>query len=284
MGCTSSSAAAPGSNRPSRAVNTTTVPVQRPGVVSRPLVSTRNYRHGSPITPRDLQVMRENFWSTRTEGNPQMWHNIRSVAEALAANDVVLANAILEASEIVSPSGTMDTLYDERGAQYKVPIYCTSNPVELVGESPGAGVTPTLNDGNYTNNNTNSSSSNSNINNNSTSLPVATVASVSATGDRSSPVKATSVRAVDGKPLNLKIRINPGDLNLQVAASSGHSIGDLKKLIVQQSLQSPTPMPKIDEDRQRILFMGKELQNNQILSAVGFDEQKVVQVFMRPQR
>ena len=40
--------------------------------------------------------MRENFWSTRTEGNPQMWHNIRSVAEALAANDVVLANAILE--------------------------------------------------------------------------------------------------------------------------------------------------------------------------------------------
>lgn len=43
--------------------------------------------------------MRDSFWASRTEGNPQMWQNIRSVAEALAADDLMLANAILEVSE-----------------------------------------------------------------------------------------------------------------------------------------------------------------------------------------
>ena len=40
--------------------------------------------------------MRESFWSSRTEGNTHMWQNIRSIAEALASNDLMLANAILE--------------------------------------------------------------------------------------------------------------------------------------------------------------------------------------------
>jgi hypothetical protein len=47
-------------------------------------------------TQRELRDMRETFWATRTEGNPQMWQNIRSVAEASASGDLVLANAILE--------------------------------------------------------------------------------------------------------------------------------------------------------------------------------------------
>lgn len=109
----------------------------------------------------------------------------------------------------------MDTLFDERGAQYKVPIYCTSNPVELVGESPGGGVTPSLNGNDYTtpssnNNSMNNLNSSSSLNNYNQSPSVPTAVSVSAESNRSSPVKATSVKVVDGKPLNLKIRINPG--------------------------------------------------------------------------
>lgn len=94
-------------------------------MVSRPLVATRNFRHGAQITQvrqnypsralqyrliamdnmpdyfsfvtqRELHNMRETFWSTRTEGSPQMWQNIRSAAEASAAGDLMLANAILE--------------------------------------------------------------------------------------------------------------------------------------------------------------------------------------------
>lgn len=40
--------------------------------------------------------LREDFWSSRVEGNVHMWQNIRSAAEALASDDVMLANAILE--------------------------------------------------------------------------------------------------------------------------------------------------------------------------------------------
>jgi len=39
---------------------------------------------------------RENFWSSRVEGNVHMWQNILSAAEALASDDLMLANAILE--------------------------------------------------------------------------------------------------------------------------------------------------------------------------------------------
>jgi hypothetical protein len=48
--------------------------------------------------------MRNTFWDTRVEGSTQMWQNIRSAAEALAANDVPLANAILEVSDALQLS------------------------------------------------------------------------------------------------------------------------------------------------------------------------------------
>jgi hypothetical protein len=78
----------------------------------------------------------------------------------------------------------MDTLYDERGAQYKIPVYCFSNPVELCGDSPNS--------------------------------PSPAVATPAKSADGSSPVRGDSLSNAapkgDGKPLNLKIRINPGTL------------------------------------------------------------------------
>jgi hypothetical protein len=53
---------------------------------------------------RELNSMRNTFWDTRVEGSTQMWQNIRSAAEALAANDVPLANAILEVSDALQLS------------------------------------------------------------------------------------------------------------------------------------------------------------------------------------
>ena len=44
--------------------------------------------------------MRNEFWNTRTEGSTMMWQNIRSVAEALIADDLMLANAIMEVSRV----------------------------------------------------------------------------------------------------------------------------------------------------------------------------------------
>ena len=55
MGCGASNSSAITSNnvpsRPSRPANTTNVPVQRSGpVVGKPLIKSKNYRHGSQIT------------------------------------------------------------------------------------------------------------------------------------------------------------------------------------------------------------------------------------------
>lgn len=202
--------------------------------------------------------LREDFWSSRVEGNVHMWQNIRSAAEALASDDVMLANAILEASHIVSPTGSMETLYDERGAQYKLPIFTFSNPIELVGESVSEGAQAS---------------------------PVVAVAlSANTSGKGLSNKSGTATPVVHAEPLQLKIRINPGDINMTVLAQATFSIGELKQSITQQNMQSAVPIPDIQDDRQRIIFMGRELQNTQRLKDVGFDEQKVVQVFLRPQK
>jgi hypothetical protein len=61
-----------------------------------------------------------------------MWAAIRSAAEALLADDLALASAILEASNISTPNGTLELAYDELGHQYKIPIFCLVNPVDLI--------------------------------------------------------------------------------------------------------------------------------------------------------
>lgn len=94
----------------------------------------------------------------------------------------------------------MDTLYDERGAQYKVPMYCYANPIELVGEGSNAGHQSVESAGSL-----------------SPSIPTAVQVPGSGHGSGSgntptaSPVRAVSAsRVQEGKTLNLKIRVNPG--------------------------------------------------------------------------
>jgi hypothetical protein len=60
-----------------------------------------------------------------------MWQTIRSAAEAVHADDLALANAILAAGIILTPNETLQMCYDEGGSQYKVSQYCYANPQEL---------------------------------------------------------------------------------------------------------------------------------------------------------
>ena len=64
-----------------------------------------------------------------------MWQNIHTAADALLNNDVNLARVILEASNILTPYGSLELCYDERGFQYKIPVFCITNPVELIDSS-----------------------------------------------------------------------------------------------------------------------------------------------------
>lgn len=212
------------------------------GGATRKIISVKTYRHGSPITQAELDQRRNVFWGTQVQGNAHMWNALRTASEALLSQDLNLANAVLEASNISTPSASLELCYDELGFEYKVPIFCYSNPIEL---------TSTTNN-----------------------LPEASLV-------QTNPKQSTVVTAA---PLHLRIRVNPGDYNLRVDASTADSILALKRTILEQSQekQADVGIPICEENRQRIMFLGKELQNAQLLGEVGLDDSKVVQVFLRP--
>mmetsp|Transcript_95 Transcript_95/g.139 ORF Transcript_95/g.139 Transcript_95/m.139 type:complete len:247 (+) Transcript_95:163-903(+) len=243
MGCGASNTAANVVSNSSPPVNTTISSNQHQHGgrgTSRPVIKSKSYKHGSPITLAELTNQRTEYWATRTEGNSHMWNAIQSAADAVLLDDLTLANAILEASEITTPNGLLEVLYDNRGYQYKVPIYCIANPVELVQSNASAELA-------YKN---------------------------------ISPNGSTKMGIIvdNTPPITIRIRINPGDLNMKVQASPNCTINDLKSIISNNSEQP------CEEDRQRIIFMGRELKNAQKISDVGFEENKVVQVFLRPSR
>jgi crotonobetainyl-CoA:carnitine CoA-transferase CaiB-like acyl-CoA transferase len=82
------------------------------------VLKSKSYKNGGPITlvrsknmfshynliffeyKAELKSQRAEYWATRTEGNSNMWQAIQSAAEAVLANDLALANVILEVSHI----------------------------------------------------------------------------------------------------------------------------------------------------------------------------------------
>lgn len=50
-----------------------------------------------------------------------------------------------------------------------------------------------------------------------------------------------SKKTIVGKPLPLKVRVNPGDHNLQIEADTSNSIAELKRLIYEASVRVRTP-------------------------------------------
>lgn len=104
--------------------------------------------------------------------------------------------------------------YDERGVQYKVPLYCLANPIELM--SASADSSSVTNGGSYNinNNNNNNVTVNNNYYYNNTGTPTATAvaateaAMVIAAGK--AIVDSNRDKLVEAVPLQLKVRINPG--------------------------------------------------------------------------
>lgn len=250
MGCGASNSAAvttPTASTPNRnqSRNASNRP---PAMASLPLVKAKNFRHGTTITSGELNNLRSDFWGSRTEGNTNMWLAIRSAADAMLGDDLALANAIVEASNIITPNGSLELCYDERGFQYKVPQYCYANPLELTNE-------PT------------------------TIIPdnVSERSKNKANSELSAPTYTES-----GVSVKLRMRINPGDHNLAVAIDNNATIEHLKLMVVKEVNERIPSIQNMNVQRQRIIFMGKELTNNVKVKDAKFDDSKVVQVFLRP--
>jgi hypothetical protein len=127
----------------------------------------------------------------------------------------------IQASNISSPAGTLEVCYDERGHQYKTPIYCMANPVELIdNENPSSNGAP--------NNGTQAAAS-----------------SLSAFKNLAGMNRQNKTADVDNSPITLKIRINPGDVNLIVNAAKSDTIFDLKRHIVHKAEEVLLRLPPI---------------------------------------
>lgn len=139
-----------------------------------------------------------------------MWQSLRSVAEALLSGDVGLANAIFFASSLKSTTGLLDVVYDERGFEYSVPMFCYSDPLELVNStSTSRQSTAPAGPGPRSPN-----SPSNNDNHSSTPLAPAAV-----------------------PELKVKLRINPGDYNIVLDLTKTSTILELKRRIREYTLQ-----------------------------------------------
>lgn len=92
-------------------------------------------------------------------------------------------------------SGSLELCYDELNRPYKIPLFCFTNPENIL--DPKSPIVKTTSPQNI--------------------------------------FKSCSQSTFCVQPLNLRIRINPGDVNLKILLSTADTISDLKHAILEQS-------------------------------------------------
>lgn len=97
---------------------------------------TIRWKSDVPLTEGQLRSKRDEFWDTAPafDGRKEIWDALRAASIATEAQDFVLAQAILDGANISVPNGFLTECYDELGTMYKVPVYCLSNPINMVKE------------------------------------------------------------------------------------------------------------------------------------------------------
>ena len=84
--------------------------------------------HGM-VSESELQRLRDQFWSTRTENQPQAWEALHLCADTLLQGDAGLAHTILVESGLrVGGRAGLSEVWDPRGQLYRVPRYCWHTP------------------------------------------------------------------------------------------------------------------------------------------------------------
>lgn len=82
----------------------------------------------SPVSFEKLQKIREDFWTSRIEGNPEIWEILRTICNdnTLTLDDI---DSFMKSSNIVTYKGCINVTYDSKGYLYEIPNYCINDPV-----------------------------------------------------------------------------------------------------------------------------------------------------------
>ena len=71
-------------------------------------------------------------------GHRDVWETLKVVVELLADGDVQLAQSVVDAAEIVVPTGDLKNgAYDNRGNLYQMPEHIICDPVNVIHDQPG---------------------------------------------------------------------------------------------------------------------------------------------------
>ena len=76
------------------------------------------------VSQEELIKFREEFWSTRTQGSPEIWSVLRNAIDA----DPQDAEAIIKATGLNAHAGIMTLVFDEHKFPYRIPIACINEP------------------------------------------------------------------------------------------------------------------------------------------------------------
>ena len=85
----------------------------------------------SPVPYDELIKIRKDFWTSRIEGNPQIWEVLHMICDdnTLSLEDI---DGYMKASNIVTYKGCINVTYDNKGYLYEIPNYCINDPVEYI--------------------------------------------------------------------------------------------------------------------------------------------------------
>ena len=78
-------------------------------------------------TLEELMKIREDFWSSRIEGDKEIWNLLKNICNdnSLKENDI---KEILKVSEIIPYKKCINIVYDSKGFLYEIPNYCINFP------------------------------------------------------------------------------------------------------------------------------------------------------------
>ena len=81
-----------------------------------------------PVSYEELQKIREEFWTSRIEGNAEIWEILHTICndKNLTKEDI---NIYMKSSKIRTYKGCINVTYDSKGYLYEIPNYCINDPL-----------------------------------------------------------------------------------------------------------------------------------------------------------
>ncbi len=85
----------------------------------------------SHITLEELKKVREEFWSSRIEGDKKIWDVLKFICNdnSLSNDDIKEA---LKVSGIIPYKNCINIVYDSKGFLYEIPNYCINDPLKYI--------------------------------------------------------------------------------------------------------------------------------------------------------